>query len=59
MLSLHNDFDAENITASAQTQVIGINDRQYTDGFYIDTAGTNHGFLHFDSTFQTVDFDWR
>jgi probable HAF family extracellular repeat protein len=56
VLRLPDDFDAENFPASAQTQVIGINDAQYTDGFYIDSAGTNHGFLQFDSTFQTVDF---
>src|SRR6266404_4413254 len=30
-----NNFAAENFPASAQTQVIGINNRGYTDGFYI------------------------
>ncbi len=51
-----NNFAAENFPASAQTQVIGINNRGYTDGFYIDTAGTTHGFLDINGTFTTVDF---
>src|SRR5260221_7021710 len=51
-----NDFDLENFPNSAQTQVIGINNRGYTDGFYIDNAGTNHGFLDIKGNFTTVDF---
>ncbi len=51
-----NNFTSENFPASAQTQVIGINNRGYTDGFYIDAAGTNHGFLDINGTFTTVDF---
>src|SRR5260370_37944001 len=51
-----NDFDSENFPNSAQTQVIGINNRGYTDGFYIDNAGTNHGFLDIKGNFTTVDF---
>lgn len=50
------DFDLENFPNSAQTQVIGINNRSYTDGFYIDTAGTTHGFLDIKGNFTTVDF---
>ncbi len=49
-----NDFDLENFPNSAQTQVIGINNRGYTDGFYIDNAGTNHGFLDINGTFTQV-----
>jgi hypothetical protein len=51
-----NNFTSENFPGSAQTQVIGINNRGYTDGFYIDTAGTNHGFLDIKGNFTTVDF---
>src|ERR1700739_3999730 len=52
----HN-FTPENFPNSAQTQVIGINNEGHTDGFYIDTAGTTHGFLDISGTFTTVDFD--
>jgi hypothetical protein len=51
-----NNFTPENFPNSAQTQVIGINNRGFTDGFYIDTAGTTHGFLDINGTFTTVDF---
>src|SRR5229473_2305486 len=51
-----NNFTPENFPGSAQTQVIGINNRGFTDGFYIDTAGTTHGFLDVNGTFTTVDF---
>jgi len=51
-----NDFDSENFPNSAQTQVIGISNRGYTDGFYIDAAGINHGFLDIKGNFTTVDF---
>ena len=56
VLTLPNNFTLENFPNSTQTQVIGINDRGYTDGFYIDTAGTTHGFLDINGTFTTVDF---
>src|SRR5260370_12385532 len=56
VLTLPNNFTLQNFPNSAQTQVIGINDRRYTDGFYIDTAGTTHGFLDINGTFTTVDF---
>ena len=51
-----NNFTPEDFPNSAQTQVIGINNRGFTDGFYIDTAGTTHGFLDINGTFTTVDF---
>jgi len=60
-----NNFTPENFPNSAQTQVIGINNRGFfspfafafdTDGFYIDMAGTTHGFLDINGTFTTVDF---
>src|SRR5258707_15809884 len=51
-----NNFTLENFPNSAQTQVIGINNRGFTDGFYIDAAGINHGFLDINGSFTTVDF---
>jgi len=51
-----NNFASENFPGSAQTQVIGINNQGYTDGFYIDNAGTTHGFVDIGGTFTTVDF---
>src|SRR5258708_21253557 len=51
-----NNFTSENFPGSAQTQVIGINNQGHTDGFYIDTAGTTHGFLDINGAFTTVDF---
>src|SRR5713101_4727935 len=51
-----NNFASENFPGSAQTQVIGINNQGYTDGFYIDNAGTTHGFVDIKGTFTTVDF---
>jgi hypothetical protein len=37
-------------------QMTGINNLQQVCGFYIDTAGKNHGFLLNGGTFQTLDF---
>src|SRR5260370_10763602 len=56
VFSSRNNFTLENFPNSAQTQVIGINNQGYTDGFYIDAAVTNHGFLDINTTFTTVDF---
>ena len=55
VLALPNTFTAENFKDADQTQVIGINNRGDTAGFYI-TAGTTHGFVDIDGTFQPVDF---
>jgi len=44
-LKLPGSFTDENFTNSVQTQVVGINNSADTVGFYIDTAGTNHGFF--------------
>src|SRR5258707_1644045 len=52
-----NSFTPRNFPNSVQTQVIGINNRGFTDGFFIDVAGTTHGFLDIDGNFTTVDFD--
>src|SRR5258708_13594792 len=56
VFSFRNSFTSENFPNSVQTQVIGINNRGYTDGFYIDAAGINHGFLDINGTFTTLDF---
>jgi probable HAF family extracellular repeat protein len=56
-LSLPAQYTAENFPNSMMTQVIGINNSQMTSGFYVDQAGTTHGFYHTNSgTFTTVDF---
>jgi probable HAF family extracellular repeat protein len=44
-LQLPSSFTDENFPNSAQTQVIGINNDGDTVGFYVDQAGTTHGFL--------------
>jgi probable HAF family extracellular repeat protein len=54
-LTLPTTFTSENYPNSAQTQVIGINNRGDTGGFYIDQAGATHGFLERGGTFTTVD----
>jgi hypothetical protein len=56
VFTVPNKFTPENFPNSAQTQVIGINYRGFTDGFYIDMAGTSHGFLDINGNFTTVDF---
>lgn len=58
-------FVAENFPGSAQTQVVAINNvgisppigpaMYNTAGFYIDSAGANHGFTNTLGTFATVD----
>lgn len=39
-----NTFTSENFPNSAQTQVVGINNLGASVGFYVDAAGTTHGF---------------
>jgi uncharacterized membrane protein len=56
VFSFRNNFTLENFPNSAQTRVIGINNRGYPDGFYIDADGTNHGFLDINGSFTIVDF---
>ena len=57
-LTLPGTFTPENFPGSAQTQVIGINNNKNvaTGGFYVDPAGTTHGFLHCTGKWTTVDF---
>jgi len=49
-------FTTENFPNSMMTQVIGINNSNVTDGFYVDSGGTTHGFFNKMGTFTTVDF---
>ena len=55
-LALPSTFTSENFPSSVQTQVIGINSAGNTAGFYIDAAGTTHGFTDINGSFATVDF---
>jgi hypothetical protein len=54
-LVLPNSFTPENFPAAAQTQVIGINNTGWTDGFYVDSMGGTHGFTFNSGTYSTVD----
>lgn len=54
-LTLPNSFLDENFPDSMQTQVVAINNRSETGGFYVDQAGTTHGFLSFEGKFQNID----
>jgi len=42
--------------ATGGAQATGINDNQSISGFFIDSAGVNHGFLLAKGTFFTLDF---
>jgi PEP-CTERM motif len=53
-LVLPGSYTPENFPAATQTQVIGINNTGWNDGFYVDTAGVTHGFT-FNGSFTTVD----
>ncbi|MDQ6663898.1 MAG: PEP-CTERM sorting domain-containing protein [Acidobacteriota bacterium] len=54
-LTLPNTFTSENFPASAQTQVVGINNNGGTVGFYVDSNGITHGFLNLNGTFTNSD----
>jgi hypothetical protein len=56
VLKLPVGFATENYPNSMMTQVIGINNTGTTDGFYVDAAGTTHGFIDIKGTFSTVDY---
>ncbi len=50
-------FHNQNFPASVQTQVVGINNRFKTVGFYVDAGGATHGFQRTaNNTFSNVDF---
>ena len=48
------DYRNENFPKSVQTQVTGLNDSTTTVGFYINSAGSNIGFVHTPSGFTSV-----
>jgi probable HAF family extracellular repeat protein len=48
-------FNPENFPDAAQTQVIAINSGADTAGFFVDQAGTTHGFLRIGNDIQSVD----
>jgi len=54
-LSLPANFTLENYPNAMQTQVVAVNSAGDTAGFYIDTAGTNHGFTRIGGSFATED----
>ena len=54
-LAPSSTFTDENFMNSAQTQVIAINLKGDTAGFYVDQAGKTHGFADVGGTFSTVD----
>ena len=56
-LVLPNSFSSENFPNSMMTQVIGINNKMTTDGFYVDNSGITHGFFRTSNgKFTTVDY---
>jgi uncharacterized membrane protein len=55
--TLPKNFTDENFPASAQTQVVGINDNTKTVGFYVDSENVTHGFVRTPGgMYSTVDF---
>jgi probable HAF family extracellular repeat protein len=48
------NFKNENFPGSVQTQVVGINNRGTTVGFYVDAAGANIGFVRRFGMFTSV-----
>lgn len=54
-LVVPNSFTAENFPGAVQTQVVGINNAGETVGFWIDSAGVQHGFTDIGGTFKSVN----
>jgi hypothetical protein len=48
------NFVNQNFPGAAQTQVIGINNFGTTDGFYVDAAGDNFGFVRWHGVWEAV-----
>jgi uncharacterized membrane protein len=53
-LTLPGSYTSENFPAATQTQVIGINNTGWNDGFYVDAGGSTHGFAY-NGSFTTLD----
>ena len=49
-------FTAENYPGSAQTQVTGLNNVNTNVGFWVNSTGTNNGFVDVDGSFRTANF---
>jgi probable HAF family extracellular repeat protein len=48
------NFTTQNFPGAVQTQVVAINDRAQTAGFYVDGAGKNIGWVKMNGTFKAV-----
>jgi len=47
------DYTSENFPGSAQTQVIGIDNKGNTAGFWVNRADTNRGFVEWNGVFES------
>jgi hypothetical protein len=54
-LTLPGSFTAENVPHAVQTQVIGINNVGWTDGFFVESTGVTHGFTFNGSKFKSIN----
>jgi hypothetical protein len=55
-IDIRGAFSDENFPGSLQTQVVGINARGDTAGFYVDINNRTHGFLRVGGVYTTADF---
>jgi probable HAF family extracellular repeat protein len=49
-------FTQLDVPGSVSTEADGINAQGEIIGFFVDSAGKQHGFLHQDATFTQLDF---
>ena len=49
-------FTQLDVPGSVSTEADGINAQGQIIGFFVDSAGKQHGFLHQDATFTQLDF---
>ena len=49
------NYTNENFPGSAQTQVIGIDNKGNTAGFWVTKNGTNHGFVEWNGVFENLN----
>ncbi len=54
-LTLPNSFAAITPPGAVQTDVVGINNKGTSDGFFVDANGTTHGFIDTNGAFTAVD----
>jgi probable HAF family extracellular repeat protein len=54
-LTLPNTFTAENPPGATMTDVVGINNRGVSDGFFVDANNVTHGFVDDQGKFTTLD----